>query len=430
MNPPQVHSIIEGTIETLAFGGEGILRYQGFVIFVPFTAPGDQITCEVTEIRSSYGKGKLVSIVIPSTERIQPFCPYFGRCGGCQLQHLSTSAQDDYKVNAVVDALSRISQIVFPPPHFIPATLKWEYRRHITLHLKASKDGFIAGYIGSDHVSLIVIEACPIFISESESILQEIQSFLSTLTSPEVLEGKLTVLKNNKGKYILLFKFSSHMSFEPFMAFLKRNVSVAGIILQTNRERKVAGHVECEFTFEDLLFHYSPESFVQNHPEQSSKIYRKVCELIGDSNSKTILDLYCGFGVTSLLLANHGHQVIGIESNPHAIHLAKKNASVNQLDKCTFVRGDVEKTLPQQYPSLKPDTIVINPPRVGMAKKAVDQVIRYQARECIYISCMPATLARDLKYFLKAGYQINSVYIYDMFPQTAHVETLVHLSTN
>lgn len=423
-----VDQMIEGEIETIAFGGEGILRYRGFVVFVPFTAVGDRILCRITEVKRSFAKGTLIELQYASHYRTEPLCPYFGTCGGCQLQHLQKEAQLKYKLNAVTDALKRIGHLSIPPFSITPATTNWSYRRHITLHLKPKKEGFEAGYIGQDNRSLVVVETCPIFNEPHHPILKQLQQLVEQIPNPLQQEGRVTILKNHRHQFILSFQFGSKfvINLKVFQSALQQSPHFAGITVQTPGEQISLGDPYCEEKIEGVTFRFSPQTFIQNHPEQSLNIYRQICQLASQSFQHPVLDLYCGFGMISLLLAQQGHAVTGIEVNAEAIRFAQENALLNHLKNIQFIQGGVEKTLPLWLKTHQTSLIIVNPPRQGLTQAVVQALLKAKTDSLIYVSCMPATLARDLSVLCK-NYQIEEGHIYDMFPQTAHIETLVYL---
>lgn len=423
-----IDQIIEGEIETIAFGGEGILRYRGFVVFVPFTAVGDRIFCRIIEIKRSFAKGILIELKYASRYRAQPPCPYFGTCGGCQLQHLQEQAQLKYKLNAVTDALKRIGHLSFSPFSITPASHNWAYRRHITLHLRPKNGGFEAGYIGQDHRSLVVVQTCPIFNEPHHPILHQLQSLVGQLPNPLQQEGRVTLLKNHRQQFILSFQFETQFTIpiKVFQIALQHSPQFAGIIIQTPKESISLGDIYCEEKIEGLTFRFSPQTFIQNHPEQSLNIYHQICRLANQSSPQHVLDLYCGFGMASLLLAQQGHAVTGIEVNAEAIQFAQENAAHNHLKNLHFMQGDVEKVLPRWLKTHQANMIVVNPPRQGLTKKVTQILLKTHAETLVYVSCMPATLARDLS-LLCESYDLKEGQVYDMFPQTAHVETLVYL---
>lgn len=425
-----VNSIITGDIQSIAFGGEGILRYQGFVVFVPFTAPGDKIVCRITEVKKSFAKGEVVRLEQASPQRVKAPCPYFGSCGGCQIQHLNDDAQAKYKLSAVTDALKRIGHLKTPPAQIIPAHQKWAYRRHITLHLKPVGQGFEAGYIGVDHHSLVVIQSCPIFNTPQDPIIEQLQELVGSLSNSTQQEGRVMILKNHRDQYVLSFQFASlkGLDLHSFQTSLQHYPIFTGIIVQSPQEQRIYGDPYCEQKLEGLLFRFTPQAFVQNNPEQSTNIYKHICTLTGERSHKKILDLYCGFGITSLLLSRQGHAVTGIEYNPDAIRFAQDNGQLNHLKQAHFIQGDVEKVLPRWLKTEgHADLILMNPPRTGLSKGVIQTVLKAEPNELIYVSCMPTTLARDLALFCQQQYDIQQCIVYDMFPQTAHVETLIHL---
>lgn len=433
LTPLAVDDIIEGKVEKIAFGGEGIIRHRGLVIFIPFTAPGDFISCQIVELKRSFAKAKLISILQASPYRATPRCPYFGTCGGCQIQHLNAQEQMVYKKEAVKDALERIGHLKFPDLSAIPAHLKWAYRRHITLHLRPYKEAWQAGYIEIDHRSLVVVQTCPIFNEEQDLIIQHVQRLVQHIPSSGHAqntqnEGRVTILKNHNDQYILSFSFNQPVEIDQslFSQALQQHPLFAGILFQSPNHQFCVGDPYTTQMINGLTFRFTPQTFIQNHPEQSVNIYQQICTLTSSLTKKKILDLYCGFGTTSLLFAQQNHSVIGVEYNPEAITFAKQNAHLNHLQ-VRFEKGDVEKILPRLVKEFKPDLVLLNPPRVGLSKKVIQILLKEQPAEMIYVSCMPATLARDLSVLCKEVYEIKQGAVYDMFPQTAHVETLIYL---
>lgn len=319
--------MLEGTIQNLAFGGDGIMRADdGHVIFVPYTIPGERVGVELTEVKKNFARGKLVKIIETSSKRVAAPCEYYGRCGGCQLQHMTYETQLEFKQKFVQDALTRIGKLDVEVKAVIAADPIWHYRRRVNLR-------------GNEFVD---INKCLIYSGKKENIFD------------------------------------------------------------------VAG----------LKFEYSDKAFVQAHPTQSVRLYS---DLVAQVGTQRVLDLYCGIGVTSLLMAKNGADVLGVEGNPEAIRLAKINSKTNSLS-VKWLVADVNEVATQLCESYQPDLIVANPPRTGINKPVLN------AKNIFYISCMPSTLARDLAILVKQGYRIDACQPYDMFPQTTHVETWVSLS--
>ena len=387
--------------------------------FVPFTIPEEFVDYQVIKFKKNFAQGILKEIIQPSPLRQKPVCPYFTHCGGCQLQHLVYSEQVIYKQKWVLDSLNRFAKI--SPEQVLPfyaAPKDWSYRRHITLTLKVSDGNWSFGYTTFDQQDFLPIHVCPIFADPSLPILTHLQEWLAALDVSPANDGKLVVMKDGD-QFVLYIKFknlpnNAHtLSLTPLFK---------GLILQDNSQTISKGQTICEMTVEDLQFQFSPQSFIQNFPEQSQNIYREIrnqCQ-----TSENILDLYCGIGISSLILAKENKNVTGIEFNPIAIAFAERNKMLNQLSG-RFIAADVKNVLTSHLKK-SPDLVIVNPPRVGLEDKVTQQILRNPPPKLIYVSCMPTTLARDLK-ILNQVYRLKSIQCFDMFPQTFHVETMAVL---
>jgi 23S rRNA (uracil1939-C5)-methyltransferase len=421
---------MKGFIQTIAFGGSGIMRNEGEVIFVPFTAPEDVITCKITKKKKNFSEGEIVSIEEPGPKRTKPLCPHFTVCGGCQLQQITYEGQLEAKRQWIADALQRIGKVEnVLVPAVIPSKNPWQYRRHITLHLQPREKGFKVGYFSTDNKSLVEPTECPIFTHRDDPIFQQIRVIADQLESFPRNEGRVTILKQNDRPPILLFHFKFLPNNAPKIIqdlWVAQN-NGAGAILKAPNYRKSFGVMETNVDIDGLKIKLSPEAFIQNHPEQSLNLYRTLCDTISGTK---VLDLYSGIGISSLLLARKGFAVTGVESNGSAVRIAKQNGAENGQTKVNFLEADVKTVLKGLIHEFQPDSLVVNPPREGMETAVVETISKEGPKEIVYISCMPSTLARDLRILCDAGYRIKMVQAFDMFPQTAHVETLVHLERN
>lgn len=422
--------IIEtGNVIGLASEGQGIIKKDGFVNFIPFTSQGDTVEYQIVQRKKNFALGNLINILQPSAERVTPLCHYYGTCGGCQLQHINYKAQVEYKRKWVEDALRKIAKFSDASvPPVTPANLQWEYRRRINLVLKRNEDAFQAGYIATDNNSLTLIENCPIFANKNDPVIKAVQSICKQLKCSDPFDGKATILKSGQ-EYITHFHFRNmpENAFEILSNCLKTYACITGILATSQKKSFQFGNIETSWEMDGLSFNFTPNTFIQNHPEQSLNIYRTIEAIAKKMQPKSILDLYCGIGISSLLLARQGSKVKGVELNPQSIQLAKVNAKKNNLDHAQFVIANVEKVLIQLLENDNPDFILVNPPREGLSP-AVAQILKSKPEKTlVYISCMPSTLARDLKVLCENGYRFSSVQAFDMFPQTVHIETLVVL---
>lgn len=429
----QVGEEFTGNVSAIAFGGQGIVRLNGFVIFVPFSAPGDKVRGVITSRKKQFATGKIIELLESSPLRTTPLCPYYGTCGGCQLQHLSPEAQLDYKKNAIEEAFQRIAKLTdIPISPAVASPHPWAYRRHIKLHLQVIQGQFQAGYIGTDNQTLLPIQQCPIFLPAKNPIFGKIQTLLKKLHAVDGNYGQVTIIKQPHEKVLVAFAFNRMPgNIQQVMEnALEKIPEWTGLIARSDKQMFEWGTAMAMTDLEGLHFHFSPFAFMQNHPEQSLRIYQSILDLAKKSEPKEILDLYCGIGISTLLLARHGFQTAGVESNPTAIALARNNAKLNNISTAAFIQADVGKILNQLTKNRKCELVIVNPPRAGLDDRTMRSLIAAAPREIIYISCMPSTLARDLHHLCQNNYKIHSIQPYDMFPQTAHVETVVHCSTH
>jgi len=399
--------MFQATCEKVVFGGKGLIRHDGMVVFVDDVLPGEEITFELTKQKKNYGEGKLVEVVSPSPDRVAPKCPYFGVCGGCQLQHMAYTRQAQAKREWVGEALCHKTGFSGPVT-IIRAEKEWEYRKKITLHFDASGT---LGYYARDNQTLLNIDFCPIF-SEEAGLFAKVKKFLEG----NDCEGALTVFKSKRGP-LLRFSFPYRVP----ELLQKRELDCAWS-LESPRECIVRGVLEEEVLIDGLKITVSPKAFIQNYPEQSLNIYRDV---VAAATSDRVLDLYCGIGILSALMARKGKEVVGIEISREAVLLAEKNARANNVPHLRFICGPVEAKLSEKYKTFP--TWIVNPPREGLEPRVVKTILDFQPEKLIYISCNPMTLKRDVERLVQNHYTIIGAKAYDMFPQTTHVETMVSL---
>ncbi len=376
-------------IEKIVFGGSGLTRINGCVTFVPFTAPGDEAILEITHKKKHYQTGKIDTLVKEGPERISSKCPHYESCGGCHLQHLSYKAQLEAKQSFIQEALLIDEVPITPSPQ------EWNYRSHIRLNLVKKGEGFKMGYIGFDNRSLVEPTVCPLF-SEDPSFFSLVKEALLTLPNQGIKSASFRIFKV-EGKIYLAFS-----TFPKLPKTLIKFPFSEGTAYKSPGKQKLLGR-----------FPFAPYGFMQSNAPVTQKIHETLIEWVG-SQPKKILDLYCGAGVTSLLLAQKGHEVVGVEANRSLV------PSSNEVN---FICSNVEAVLPKLLKNFTPDIILVNPPRTGLSKEIPSLL---NAKQLLYLSCMPSTLARDIQR-LNARYSLENVHAFDMFPQTTHVETLVRL---
>jgi 23S rRNA (uracil1939-C5)-methyltransferase len=418
-----------GEVSGLAFGGSGIIRQDGLVVFIPFAAVGDTLKYRIVQVKKNFAIGAIVNILKPSPQRVKPLCPYFGVCGGCQLQHLNYEAQLEAKRSWLQEALKRQTGVEIDVPPVMPAKEQWAYRRRISWVLKPQETFFRAGYIAVDNASLVEAEQCPIFLDRDAAILPFVHEIAGKLVPSGQDDGKATIMKADGQSFLLHLHFK-HMpknANEVLQEAMKKQALLRGILATSPQKTLSFGTLEAAFRIEGLAFAFSPKAFIQAHSEQSQNVYRELCKEAAQENPQKVLDLYCGIGVSSLLLAKQGFHVMGIESNAEAVRLAQHNAKANGLAKAAFLRANVENVIDKLLSKENYSIAVLNPPREGLFSQIACALVNKPPKKLLYISCMPSTLARDLKILCQSTYRLSKVKAFDMFPQTTHLETFAVL---
>lgn len=407
---------------SIAQGGMGVLKPSGQVVFVPNVMVGEEVRVQITAQKKSYALGMLTEILTQSPHRVQPDCQHYEACGGCDFQHMSYDAQLLAKKTMVSDALERIAKVSLPVS-IEGANNIWGYRRHVRLKLWPHKTGFRLGFVGKDKTH-VPIKQCDIFLKTD--VLTKLDALVATFPCEKIKEARVSILKDAE-TFVLFFEFEPKIP-KKIVALLNSALDhgtfFKGVILKSPHEQIEIGEVEVKIAVLGKSFTCRPDAFVQNNAEQSEKIYQDLLEQI--KNLKTsceILDLYSGIGISSILLAHHGFKVTSVELSPQAVALAEKNALENQVQ-------TAQKLLPAEKALAdfnQKNVVILNPPRTGAKPEVIQALINAKPAHIFYISCMPPTLARDIKALVESGYKAVFIKAYDMFPHTTHVECLVHL---
>lgn len=445
----QQGQLVEVSITDLNDTGEGVGRLEGRVIFVPDTVPGDRALVRLVRVKSSYTIGKLHQLLEKSPHRVRPSCIVADKCGGCQWQHVDYNYQLETKQNLVVQALERIGGFTSPPIAPISsAEPSLAYRNKATYPLKRSATGQVqAGYYQKGSHQLINLNQCPVQDSRLNPLLAEIKRDIEqqgwSIYDENRHQGKLRHLALRIGRRtgeMLLTLVTTDWKLQNLKVqaekWLTDYPDLVGVCVNRNPHRTnvifgdetrcVAGQPYLREEFAGIEFLLRPETFFQVNTEVAEALLNVIVEQLALRGNEVLVDAYCGIGTFTLPLAKRVRQAIGLEVQSASVEQAQLNAQINGIDNVMFKAGAVETLLPQL--GIAPDVVLLDPPRKGCDRGVIDTLVHTSPKCIVYISCKPATLARDLKLLCQTGsYQLTHVQAADFFPQTPHVECAAFL---
>lgn len=404
--PFDYHEEIELEISALSNLGVGIARMplddegeeqKGWVVFVPHTLPGEKVRARIFRNDKNHSQADLVEVLEASPDRLEPHCPLFGKCGGCQYQHLSYEKQLAWKTRQVEELLEHMAGIKTEVSAAIPSPKQWGYRSKITPHFKRPRDGKIGdiGFLLAGQRShLVDVPHCPIAMDEINEAL------------PDIREQTRANAKAYKKDATLLLRATEGR-------------------VETNHRNPISETVTTDTG--DITFHFLAGDFFQNNPFILPAFTGYVAQQASSCGAKYLVDAYCGSGLFSLCLAHKFEQVAGVEVSETSADWARRNAKLNKIENATFLAASAEAIFADiTFPS-EETAVVIDPPRKGCNQEFLTQLFTFGPKKVVYVSCNPATQMRDLKEFIEAGYQLRAVQPFDLFPQTRHLECVIVL---
>ena len=439
-------SVYTAVIDGYSSEGLGIARVNGAVVFVPHAVRGEEIDLRITKVMKTSCTGEIVKIHNPSPERMEPECPYAGKCGGCAYRHLTYPEELWTKRQRVQDALTRIGGLDLTVEEILGAKNPEHYRNKSQYPVGA--DGSIGFFQARTH-KVVPIRRCLIQTEAADRTAQAVGEWMRRYkisaydeTTGKGLVRHVCVRVNRKGESLCCVVVNGNkVPREPELAAY---VTVAvphtvGVLLNSNtrrgnvvlgdKYRTLFGRNYLMDTLCGLEFKLSMPSFYQVNRDQAEVLYGKALKFAGLTGNETVLDLYCGIGTITLCLAKAAKRVIGAEIVPPAIRDAKENALRNHIENAEFFCGDAADIAAKlESDGLRPDVVTVDPPRKGLAPEVIASVAAMGPEKVVYVSCDPATLGRDVKIFREFGYEAKRAAAVDMFPGTAHVETVVLLS--
>ncbi len=391
--PFAYHQEIEITIDALTNLGAGVGRMDGWVVFVPFSLPGETVRARVFRNDKNCSHADLVEVLVPSPDRVAPRCSLFGECGGCQYQHLSYDKQLAWKTRQVGELMKHMAGITFPVNDCLSSNQTWNYRSKITPHFEKAVGGDLGpiGFLAFGRRSqLLDVPQCPIAM---ETINRDL---------PAIREGLRARANSFKRGATVLLRATEDRVETDFRAVATERVG-------------------------DLTFQFLAGDFFQNNPFILPAFTGYVANQAAAGGAKFLVDAYCGSGLFSLTLAKHFEQVAGVEVSETSCEWARKNAAANQISNVKFLTASAEAIFYQiSFPAVE-TAVVIDPPRKGCTPEFIEQLVKFGPARVVYVSCDPATQVRDLKQLSEGGYQLADVQPFDLFPHTRHLESVMTL---
>lgn len=441
------NDIIKLDITAMSSEGSGIGRYEGLAVFVPMSAVGDRLTVKILKVKSNCAFGKLEEIITPSPSRISSDCPVFSKCGGCVYRHISYEEELRLKQKRVEDAIKRIGGIDMAPQPIVSDMMSSGYRNKA--QYPVAQDGSVGFFANHSH-RIIPSDSCGLQPEEFTDICKIFTSWMKSSGNTPYIEetGKGLVRHLYIRKAVvtgqimvcLVINGDSVKDGDRLVSSLKAALgeSLKTVVLNINKKQtNVILSDKCVELYGDgyiydilcgVNIRISPLSFYQVNHDMAERLYRKAREYAAPKG-KTLLDLYCGAGTIGLSMANEADSVIGVEIIPEAIDDAKFNAANNGITNAEFICGDAAKAAKKlSERNIKPDVVIVDPPRKGCSEDLLSTIAKdFRPNTLVYVSCDPATLARDVKILGTLGYKLEEYTPFDLFPRTSHTETAAKL---
>jgi 23S rRNA (uracil1939-C5)-methyltransferase len=438
---------LELRIDSLAYGGSGVARYDGFVVFVRGGLPGDRVRAHVTKVKRGFAEAAADALLDPGPNRVEAPCRHFGTCGGCRFQDLAYEAQVAAKEQQVRDALVRIGRIPEPPLEpIVPSASIYGYRNKLEYSFTQGEAGLELGFHRARRWDEVIgIEECLLTTDVGNAIRLAVRDWAreerleayNQATGEGYLRHLVVREGRNTGQVLVVLVTALGERFETgyLVEVLRRFPEVRSIhwaVNDTPAERTnlpttlLWGEEAIEEEILGLRFRLRPAAFLQTNTEMAERLYALARECAGLTGAESVFDLYCGTGTIGLALAGEARAVWGVDISEEAVACAVENAELNGIENARFVAGNVGQTLEQLVAEAgPPNVVVVDPPRAGLAGKALRRTGSLGAARIVYVSCNPTTLASDVKVLHEElGYELVRCRPVDMFPHTPHVESV------
>lgn len=430
----QLSAKLSLSVNQLDHLGAGIAQHQGKVVFIPGALPDETVTVQLTEQKKNYARAKLIKVDTPSSERVEPECPHYHTCGGCDLQHMSLSGQREHKEAALLDIMAKFAGAEGGTLSPALTGEGWHYRRRARLATLFDKNTkhLSLGFRAASSSNVVPISQCQVLAKPLSDLIVPFAKLLNQLSAKASL-GHLELIAADNGHFAVLriTKALNDKDLAKLSAFAEQHQ--IHICLQDNEGQFQGVDAELVLPVYQLLddkvesdavsLSFTPGNFVQVNGQINKAMVAQAMDWLAPAPDERILDLFCGMGNFSLPLAKMGADVIGVEGVAEMVTQARVNAKANNLDKLTFYHGDLSADLSLEPWMGKIDKLLLDPARAG-AFESLQWLKKMKPRKVVYVSCNPASLARDSAVLLERGYRLQQLGLIDMFPQTHHIEAM------
>jgi 23S rRNA (uracil1939-C5)-methyltransferase len=415
----------ELTPQKLIYGGDALGYHQGRTVLVPLALPGERVKVEPVRTAKGVVHARLLEVLAPALERVDPACPYFGRCGGCQYQHLSQEFQTTSKREILRESLRRIGKIVWDSEIVLHSAHPWNYRNQAQLKVARGPEGQVAlGFFEAESHRLFPVDTCLILSPRLNTLLAELRHAEWSQRLGDCQEIELLADDRDECVRITLRGELNPGAAAAFaQECLEKLPGVVSVAIERGRKFQVFAEPTLAYSVGEIRYRVSPGSFFQASRFLLAEL---VAAVTGGAAGELALDLFAGVGLFTLPLARRFNRVAGVEANPPSVADLKSNAESHGIENLRAVGATTFDFL-RRFAQTAPDLVVLDPPRGGVDAGSLKLLAALRPRQIHYVSCSPPTLARDLRLLIAPGYQLNSIEFFDFFPQTSHIEALARL---
>ncbi|NOH81772.1 23S rRNA (uracil(1939)-C(5))-methyltransferase RlmD [Vibrio sp. RE86] len=413
------------TIEKLDHHGAGMAYQNKKPIFIEGALPGEQVLAQLTESKSKFARANLIKIQKPSPERIEPFCSHYNECGGCNMQHLGSDAQQEYKQQTLSQLMSKFAgQSIALDAPIVGKAQGYRRRARVSIKLNKKTRQLEFGFRKKQSKEIVTVTQCPVLDSDLEALMTPLYQLLQSFSNQESL-GHIELVKGDNTNVIVLrhLKPLKEQDQQSLELFAKQNNATLYLMPETDQLNRVVGE-SAHYLEAGVTIPFEPNNFIQVNQEVNHSMVEQALEWLELNEDDRVLDLFCGLGNFSLPIAKRVKSVIGVEGVDAMVEKASQNAKVNGISNAAFYQANLEQDVSGLiWAAEKFDKILLDPARAG-ASGVIDHVSQLGASRAVYVSCNPATLARDSQSLLNQGFKLQKLGMLDMFPHTSHLESM------